>query len=360
MAGFGDNTFGYLKWGLFGDENVNVTNPNDTLWGKDSYGQHFWNGGGNMDSILADISITAEVNVGWGARTWGYPEGGGWGDLFDTQVSITGFGLSNTLGEETVAGEINTGYGRLTWGANGWGIAGTLQATGIEMSSDIGSVSIANEINTGWGSDTWGYETWGQSGQLILPTGIQLTGNVNSVSISADGEHEVPTGISMSATLASASIDISLQVIPTGIGFDIDQGSVTTQANADVIPSGIEMTMQESSVEAYNRQGWGRYYWGLEEWGASGEWEFVDVSGVSLTMDLASVEATPNTIAALTGIQLNMQEGDETVTGNARVSVTGNALTMASGTLRTLIWNEVNTGTAPIVPPGWQEVDTAA
>jgi hypothetical protein len=37
MAGFGDNTFGYLKWGTFGDENVNVTNPNDTLWGGDSY-----------------------------------------------------------------------------------------------------------------------------------------------------------------------------------------------------------------------------------------------------------------------------------------------------------------------------------
>jgi hypothetical protein len=31
-------------------------------------------------------------------------------------------------------------------------------------------------------------------------------------------------------------------------------------------------------------------------------------------------------------------------------------LTMAEGTNRTLIWNQVNTGTAPI----WTEVDTAA
>jgi hypothetical protein len=39
----------------------------------------------------------------------------------------------------------------------------------------------------------------------------------------------------------------------------------------------------------------------------------------------------------------------------------GNALTMATGSCYiTLIWNDVNTGTAPIVPPGWQEVNTAA
>jgi hypothetical protein len=67
-----------------------------------------------------------------------------------------------------------------------------------------------------------------------------------------------------------------------------------------------------------------------------------------------------NTQVDITGQLMTMQEGDETVTGNARVSVTGNALTMATGTVYNLIWNDVNTGTAPIVPPGWQEVDTAA
>ena len=51
-----------------------------------------------------------------------------------------------------------------------------------------------------------------------------------------------------------------------------------------------------------------------------------------------------------------MQEGDETVTGNALVTLTGNALTMDEGTLKTLIWNQVNTGTAPT----WRPVDTAA
>jgi hypothetical protein len=83
------------------------------LGAQDSYGNGEW---GELDSPeviprrislstnLGTPSITAEVNVGWSAKTWGYPEGGGWGDLFDvTQFLLTGFGLSNTLGEETVS-----------------------------------------------------------------------------------------------------------------------------------------------------------------------------------------------------------------------------------------------------------------
>jgi hypothetical protein len=79
-----------------------------------------------------------------------------------------------------------------------------------------------------------------------------------------------------------------------------------------------------------------------------------------MTANQGQAELDANTIADVTGQEMTMQEGDETVTGNANVSVSGNALTMATGSLRTLIWNQVNTGTAPVVPPGWQEVDTAA
>ena len=225
------------------------------------------------------------------------------------------------------------------------------------MSSDIGSVSITNEINTGWGSDTWGYETWGQSGQLAPVTGIEASFSTpGNVSISADGEHEVPTGIELTSTTGNVEAFASFIEIPTGEEATITTGSLGASANADVTTSGIAMTMQEGDEQAYNRQGWGRYYWGLEEWGASGEWEFVPVTGISMSMTLGSVVATPNTIASPTGILLSMQEGDEGTTANARVNVTGNALTMATGTVYNLIWNEVNTGTTSV----WTEVDTAA
>jgi hypothetical protein len=83
-------------------------------------------------------------------------------------------------------------------------------------------------------------------------------------------------------------------------------------------------------------------------------------TGEELTAVQGTTTLDANTQVDVTGQLMSMQEGDETVTGNARVSVTGNALTMATGTVYNLIWNDVNTGTAPIVPPGWQEVDTAA
>jgi hypothetical protein len=38
------------------------------------------------------------------------------------------------------------------------------------------------------------------------------------------------------------------------------------------------------------------------------------------------------------------------------ILVTGFELTMGQGSGNALIWNEVNTGSAPIDPPGWQEV----
>jgi hypothetical protein len=82
---------------------------------------------------------------------------------------------------------------------------------------------------------------------------------------------------------------------------------------------------------------------------------------MAMTMADGTAELDANTIAAVTGQELTAQENDvEEVTGNANVLLSGNALTMAEGSLRTLIWNQVNTGTAPVVPPGWQEVDTAA
>jgi hypothetical protein len=48
--------------------------------------------------------------------------------------------------------------------------------------------------------------------------------------------------------------------------------------------------------------------------------------------------------------------GSPIIKGFANVSLTGLSLTMAEGTNRTLVWNQVNTGTAPT----WTEVDTAA
>ena len=77
---------------------------------------------------------------------------------------------------------------------------------------------------------------------------------------------------------------------------------------------------------------------------------------IAMTMADGTAELEAVTIAAVTGQEMTMQEGNEIITANANVSLTGFGLTMATGTLNTLIWNQVDTG----IGVTWIEVDTAA
>ena len=424
-SGWGSNTFGYLNWGVFGNAYVNVVNPNDTLWGRDSYGNFYWGGGGNLDASLGEPTVTAEVNVGWSAKEWGYAN---WGDLFNANVTPTGNQITSNVGSVTIDAEINTGWGRVTWGYNGWGIEGTLQVEGISLSSNLGSVTVNNEINTGWGSDTWGYETWGISGLVVDLTGIELSSNLGSPTFSITGSTDVsgeemtavvddveafasfvaePTGLPMTATLQYQEAIVD----PTGQELTANDGTADLDANTIVEVSATSATnwgnsawgygvygnqqvdtlvmgMQEGDVDpapdaevtgiamaavlddvitqgdantgTITNIAWGEETWGQSTWGNG---NYFDATGYAqaATINLGTAVLDANTIAEVSGQEMTMQENSvDEVTGNANVLVSGNALTMAQGSLRTLIWNEVNTGTAPVVPPGWQEVDTAA
>jgi hypothetical protein len=81
-----------------------------------------------------------------------------------------------------------------------------------------------------------------------------------------------------------------------------------------------------------------------------------------MTMTLGAETVDLNTPVDVTGISLTAalnSVGD--VLTECNVFPSGNALTFSLGTAtNVLIWNEVNTGTAPVDPPGWQEVDTNA
>ena len=337
----------------------------------------------------------------WGLQTWGFNQ---WNDLDNVSYTLTGQDLSLSLADVTTSGEINEGWGRANgWGTAGWGIQGTLQVTGIAMSADIGSVSINSEINIGWGSDTWGYETWGISGLTVDLTGIELTATLDSVTTKSDVDYFTVTGqqatITQGDTLGSATVDVDLTGQPMTATLQYQEAIVN--------PTGQELTANDGTadlvantiaeVSATSAATWnGNFAWGYGVWGneqittlamSMQEGDVDPAPDVSLTgnaaamflgeetvtadanafptgEELTAVQGTAtldaNTQVDVTGQLMSMQEGDETVTGNARVSVTGNALTMATGTVYNLIWNDVNTGTAPIVPPGWQEVDTAA
>jgi hypothetical protein len=382
----------------------------------------------------------------WGTLTWST---GNFGAQNDSTVSVSGIGASFDVGTSTADGTVEFGWSRLAWGENGWGIQGDVLVSGVS-----GSVSLGNE----------------------------------SISIDA---LPILNGINSTATVGDVAITIATEVFLENNPLpDISANLGTADAGPDAMLEGIGATGSVGSVEAYNLEGWGRYFYGQFVWGATGDWANVDVTGIEMsanlgnesitgtanvdltgetmtaaegivdpspdatvtgigfTADLAvgtvaiadvntdvtgeamtaslgneSITGTANltltgfgitaeegivdpapdatvtgigfnaslavgtvvagnadvtvigegfaaglgvgtldavTFADVTGIELSANLGSVITTGNAKVIPTGIDLTMAEGTIRTLVWNQVNTGTAPLDPPGWQEVDTAA
>ena len=80
-------------------------------------------------------------------------------------------------------------------------------------------------------------------------------------------------------------------------------------------------------------------------------------SGIAMTAGLGTVTAVPSQEVPVTGLPAEVRLSSAfNIVIHIDVSVTGLGLTMNQGSGSALIWNEVNTGSAPITPPGWQEV----
>jgi hypothetical protein len=81
-------------------------------------------------------------------------------------------------------------------------------------------------------------------------------------------------------------------------------------------------------------------------------------TGFAAGLGLGTLDAV--TFANVTGIAMSANLGTVTAKGFANVSLTGIGLTMNLNSVNSLVWNEVNTGSAPLDPPGWVEVPTRA
>ena len=270
----------------------------------------------------------------------------------------------------------------------------------------------------GWSQQTWNLGTWGLLGDInVSVTGQSLTSSLGSESFKIDASFTV-SGIALSSTLSTPSVDITGKVFPTGIA--MTSVLANADAGPDAMLTTNHATMSLGTIDAFNQTGWGRQGWNENAWGVEGQYANVDVTGIAMTAALGSVAmagevvVTLNTLNAnvtlgqadpapdanllsqlmtgnlgalgmqgdvspsLTGIAMSAALGNETIELNtpvdltgiamsasvatpvividADVSITGFGLTMAQGSGSALIWNEVNTGSAPITPPGWQEV----
>jgi hypothetical protein len=187
-------------------------------------------------------------------------------------------------------------------------------ATGIAMSMGLGTIEAFNQ--TGWGRQFWNVNAWGVEGQFA---NVDVTGVAMTAAVSA------PQAVKGDANLQLNTLNVAQATL----------GNVDPAPDAMIIGQAMVANLGNAA--------------GLAGAGA-------DPTGLPMTATLASVTAVPSQEVNVTGIAMNAQLASVTAIIHVDVSVTGLGLTMAQGSGNALIWNEVNTGSAPIDPPGWQEV----
>ena len=313
----------------------------------------------------------------WGTGSWGQNQ---WNDSANPTFTLTGIALSASLGDESTAGEINAGWGRAGWNDFAWGIAGNLIAPGDAITATLGSAVASIDVSTGPGTNnnqllsaslgTPNIDVLGK----VFPTGIAMTSNLGTADAGPDA---MATGIAMSMGLGS--VDAFNQTGWGRQGWNVNAWGVEGQfANVDV--TGIAMTaaagdisLLGEAVVLLNTLNVANVTLGnvdpAPDASVTGNLAVANLgtlvgqagagaspSGIAMTAALGTAVGVPGQEVPVTGISMNNQLASVSVNIHIDIQLTGLSLTMAQGNGSALIWNEVNTGSAPLDPPGWQEV----
>jgi len=286
----------------------------------------------------------------WGSNTW---SSNSWGSD-NNIISVTGIGATVSLGNETAQANsdvIPTGV-PITISSNlnvtfdigaapqvsGFGTTFNLgiadagpdaMVTGLDtVTASVGTVDAYNI--EGWGRQQWNSFAWGITGSL-LTTGEEATANVGSIAEVTGNASVIPTGIPITSSLGDESIEISFEIELTGLPFTSNLG--IADAGPDAMLQGIGATGSVGSVEAYNLEGWGRYFYGQYEWGATGEWEQVDLTGIALSANVGTLAATGTASVDVTGEAMTAEEGTVDPSPDAEVTGIGFDADLAVGTV---------------------------
>jgi len=314
----------------------------------------------------------------WGAGVWGQNQ---WNDLADPTFTVTGIAFSASLGDETTVGEINTGWGRLAWNDSAWGIAGNLIAPGDAVTATLGSVVASIDVSTGPSTNNNQLITTALNDvtidirSVVFPSGFPLTATEGTADAGPDA---MASGIAMSMGLGT--IDAFNQTgwgrqqwnvnawgvegqfataVVTGIAMTAAAGTLASTGSAtltlntlnvaqatlgDVDPAPDAMIIGEPMVASLGTA--------VGQAGAG-----ATPSGIPMTAGLGTVVAVPSQEVVPTGIPAEVRLSSAfNINIHVDIPVTGLGLTINQGSANALIWNEVDTGSAPLDPPGWQEV----
>ena len=314
----------------------------------------------------------------WNTGSWGQNQ---WNDNANPTLIVTGFGMSAALGDESSSTEVNVGWGRQEWGLQGWGIAGTTIPTGISATFNLGTVTTTADANTGPSTNnnqllTGALGTATAVGIAEVPvTGFALTNNLGTADAGPDA---MLTG--NQATMGLGTVEAfnlagwgrlgwgdndwgepgsSVQVDVSGIAMTAALGSPTeVTGDATIVANTLNVAQLTLGVvdPAPDAAVTGNFMIGaLGTLGFQGDVLPVP-TGIAMSANLGSVTVDLNQQVNVTGNPLLARVASVSAFTDVNATFNGFGLTTTVGSGNALIWNEVNTGSAPIDPPGWREV----
>ena len=314
----------------------------------------------------------------WNTGSWGQNQ---WGDNANPTVIPTGFGMSAALGDESSTTEINVGWGRQEWGLQGWGIAGTLIPTGLPLTATLGSVTTTANANTGPSTNNNQLLTAALGSVTavglaeVTPTGFSLTNNLGTVDAGPDA---MATGDAVVASLGTVDAfnnegwgrlqwginnwgdpNESVQVDISGIAMTAALGSPTeVTGDANIVANTLNVAQitlgqvdpaPDAAVE-------GNFMIGSLGTVVGSISVSPVPTGIGMTVNLGTALGIPGQTIIPTGFPLLSRVASVSAFTDVTATFNGFELTTTLGSGNALIWNQINTGSAPIDPPGWREV----
>ena len=369
-------------------------------WGRSTWNNAAWNQGGTVDAtgvsltssvndvglildidvtltgVSATTSTTIQIREGWNRGLnvsdanlssfgWG---NGAWGNGNNT-VSVTGIGLTSSLGEESVTGTASITLPSValtsstgTAVATGIAIAsasgnqltaslGTetvatdqnISVTGIGMTSSLGDETPAVTKTTGWNRDHdintrssigWGNQQWGATGLSQALTGQALTASLGTETITTDQNISV-TGNATTSSIGTFSISGDSQVTVVAASepeLDIFVGTAVSTIGKTAFPSGNQLTGSLGTVLTS-----------------------IEITGLGMTSTLG--EESQETIYTAPSVSATISTATLSPTIDVSFTTTGVSATSSTGTLQGTFWNQVDDSNSDI---SWTEVHKAA
>ena len=215
---------------------------------------------------------TVDSNT-WGVLPWNQNL---WGSQDGIDVSVTGFGLTSSIGSVTVDAEINSGWGRQPWNENAWGIQGDVLLDGQQATASVGSISPADVMGVTGVSSTASVGSPSVIADITQTlTGVSATASVGSIS---PADVIGVTGVSATASVGSISPADVIGV--TGVSATTSIGEVSITSNPTAILSGVSATSSVGSITPADVMG---------------------LTGVSATANIGTL--TPADVIGLTGVE---------------------------------------------------------